>query len=58
MVRLFHLLNRGNKGLFIIGKELTSCLSRANVHAFNENRYRICTELTFIPMLLSHAGKL
>ena len=44
MVRLFHLLNRGNKVLFIIGKELKSC----NLCAFHENPDRIYTELKFI----------
>ena len=32
----------------LFGKELLSCLSGANVHAFHENCYQIYTKLTFI----------
>ena len=42
------LLRKGNQVLFIIGKELISFLSRANVLAFHGNPNRIHTELTFI----------
>ena len=33
---------------FLFGKELISCLSRPNMHAFNENRDPIYTDSTFI----------
>ena len=42
MIRLFHLLKKGNQVLFIICEELTSCLGRANVRSFHENPNRIC----------------
>ena len=32
---------------YLFGKELISCLSRANVRAFHENPDRIYRELTF-----------
>ena len=44
VVRLFHLLSKGNQVLFICGKELISFLCRANVRAFHENPNRIHTE--------------
>ena len=51
MVRLFHLLKKGNQALFTIGKELISCLTSAKVRAFHWNYDRIYTELTFIKPL-------
>ena len=48
VIRLFHLLNKGNQVLFIICKELICCLGRISVHAFHEIPNRIHTELTFI----------
>ena len=47
MVRLFHLLKKGNQVLSI-GKELLSCFSHANKRTFHENPDHIYTELTFI----------
>ena len=47
MVRLFHLLKKGNQVLSI-GKELLSCFSHANKRAFHENPDHIYNELTFI----------
>ena len=57
MVRLFHLLNRGNQVLFIIGKELIIC----NMHAFHENTMNshlltLKAHITKNRMLLSSAG--
>ena len=47
MVRLFHLLKKGNQVLSI-GKELLSCFSHAKKRDFHENLDLIYTELTFI----------
>ena len=47
MVRLFHLLKKGNQVLYI-GKELLSCFSHAKKRDFHENPDHINTELTFI----------
>ena len=47
MVRLFHLLKKGNQ-VKSIGKELLSCFSHANKRDFHENPDHIYTELTFI----------
>ena len=47
MVRLFHLLKKGNQVLSI-GKELLSCFSHAKKRDFHENPDHIYTELTFI----------
>ena len=47
MVRLFHLLKKGNQVLSI-GKELLSCYSYAKKRDFHENPDHIYTELTFI----------
>ena len=47
MIRLFHLLKKGNQVLSI-GKELYSCLSNANKRAFHENPDHIYTELTYV----------
>ena len=51
VVRLFHMLNKGNQVLFIT---IISCLGRANVRAFHENLNRIHTELTFIKVHFRH----
>ena len=45
MVRLFHLLKKGNQVLSI-GKELLSCFSHAKKRDFHENPDHIYTELT------------
>ena len=46
MVRLFHLLKKGNQVLSV-GKELLSCFSHAKKRDFHENPDHIYTELTF-----------
>ena len=54
MVRLFHLLKKGNQVLSI-GKELLSCFSHAKKRDFLENPDHIYTELTFInPLSVYH----
>ena len=47
MVRLFHLLKKGNQVLYI-GKELLSCFSHANKRDLHRNPDHKYTELTFI----------
>ena len=47
MVRIFHLLRKGNQVLSI-GKELLSSFSHAKKRDFHENPDHIYTELTFI----------
>ena len=47
VVRLFHLLKKGNQVLSI-GKELLNCFSHAKKRDFHENPDHIYTELTFI----------
>ena len=54
MVRLFHLLKKGNQVLFIICEERIICFGRVNVCAFYENPNRIHTELTFVNITKSH----
>ena len=44
----FFICSRREIGFYLFGKELISCLSRANVHAFNENPDRIYSELSLI----------
>ena len=57
MVRLFHLLKKGNRVLSI-GKELLSCFSHAKKRDFYENPDHIYTELTFInPLSVYYEGQ-
>ena len=44
----YFICSRREIKFYLFGKELLSCLSRANLRAFHENRDRIYTELTFI----------
>ena len=57
MVRLFHLLKKGNQVLSI-GKELFSCLSHANKRDFHENPDYIYDDLTFINPLSVYYKKI
>ena len=57
VVRLFHLLKKGNQVLSIC-KELLSCFSHANKRDFHENPDHIYTELSFINPLSSYYKKI
>ena len=58
MVRLFHLLKKGNQVLSI-SKELLRCFSHANKRDFHENPDHTYAELTFInPLSVYYKNRL